>query len=336
MQTVMEDKRSLWRRSHSLAEFEETMSTLLRPCRAEERRGARYRTEILHERIGGLGMTVVSTGSPARIKVAPDRRLSLLQIPLAGAFISHAGRRESAAYEYASDAQLVDAQSALDLEFQDATRMLIIDLTPEQIDAVGGFSTVRACGGERRISLRTAEGGRLLRLARFVLNEMENAPLDGAAADIARGLEQSMIATIGAALDAAQRSARSIGDTPCTLRAHPENDPRALRQAERFMREHVAEALTPADIAGAAGLSPRSLHRLFRRHRDTTPLAALKDMRLERVHAELLSGRCPPNGLTALAMEWGFNHSGLFAADYRRKFGAAPSETLRAHSRRYS
>ena len=61
-----------------------------------------------------------------------------------------------------------------------------------------------------------------------------------------------------------------------------------------------------------------------------TPLSAFKDMRLARVHEEILSGRCPPSGLTTLALEWGFNHSGLFAADYRRKFGQSPSDTLRA------
>jgi AraC-like DNA-binding protein len=32
---------------------------------------------------------------------------------------------------------------------------------------------------------------------------------------------------------------------------------------------------------------------------------------------------------TAVARKWGFGHYGRFAADYRRRFGHKPSETLR-------
>lgn len=330
MQNVTEDRRSLWRRSSSLAEFEQTMSSLLRPCQAQEKRGARYRTEVLHERVGGLGMTAVSIGGAARIKVDPDRTLSLLQIPIAGTFVSHHARHESERYADGADAQLVDAESPLELDFQDATRMLIVDLTPAQAEAVGGLGPVRASGGQRRVSLGTPEGARLLRLARFMLAEIEAGPLSAAAEDLGQGLEQTLIAAIGGALDAA----RGAEAAPRSAEAGPA--PEALRRAERFMREHLTEALDPARIAEAAGLSTRSLHRLFRRHRGVTPLAAFKEMRLERVHAEILAGRCPEGGLTGLAMDWGFNHAGLFAADYRRKFGHPPSETLRARASGFS
>lgn len=324
LQTPADGARALWRRSDSLADFEATMSSLLRPCRAEERRGARYRTEVLHERMGSLGLTAVRIGGHARIRVAPDRSLSLLQIPIAGAFASHLARQDSERYAAGACAQLVDASAPLELDFDEATRMLIIDLTPAQIEAFGGAAAVRAGRGQRRVSLETTGGARLMRVARFVLAEIEAGPLGEAAADLGRGLEQAMIAAIGGALDA---------ETPAPRPREAAAATGPLARAERFMREHLDQPLTPAEIAAAAGLSPRSLHRLFRAHRGATPLAAFKEMRLERVHAEILSGRCPPNGLTALAMDWGFNHAGLFAADYRRKFGRAPSETLRERAR---
>ena len=321
MQSLMADRRALWRRSDSLADFEATMSALLRPCRAQERRGARYRTEVLHERVGALGLTAVRTGGAARITVAPDRAPSLLQIPILGAFDSHLGRAGSRRYEAGAAAQLVDAQAPLEMDFDAATRMLIIDLTPAQIEAMGGAAAIRGAHGQRRVPLEGAAGARLMRLAHFMLAEVEAGPLGPGAADLGAGLEQALIAAIGGAIDART-------DSPC--RAAVDDAAGPLERAERFMREHLDQALTPAEIADAAGLSPRSLHRMFRARRGATPLAVFKEMRLQRVHEEILSGRCPPNGLTALALDWGFNHAGLFAADYRRRFGRAPSETLRA------
>ncbi|WP_264933621.1 helix-turn-helix domain-containing protein [Streptomyces sp. A012304] len=51
----------------------------------------------------------------------------------------------------------------------------------------------------------------------------------------------------------------------------------------------------------------------------------LRNVRLGRVHAELLTGA---TGVTEVAGRWGFTHLSRFSAAYRRRFGAAPSETL--------
>ncbi len=320
MLELTEDSRALWKRSASLIDFEATMSALLRPCRVGEQRGARYQTEVLHDRIAGLGLTAVRTGGKARVTVAPDRSLSLLQIPISGAFDSHCTRQDSQRYEANAAAQLVDAQAPLDLDFHEATRMLIIDLTPAQFDALGGAKAISGGRGHHKISMKTDAGRRLMRFSRFLLTEVEAGPMGAQCPDLGVGLEQALIAAVGGALDSASMQSSAASAHCCG----------PLSRAERFMRENLDQALTPADIAEAAGLSPRSLHRLFRTHRSTTPLAAFKDMRLMRVHEDILAGRCAPNGLTALALDWGFNHSGLFAADYRRKFGHSPSETLRA------
>jgi AraC-like DNA-binding protein len=36
--------------------------------------------------------------------------------------------------------------------------------------------------------------------------------------------------------------------------------------------------------------------------------------------------------VTAVARKWGFGHYGRFAADYQRRFGRKPSETLRTNA----
>lgn len=50
-------------------------------------------------------------------------------------------------------------------------------------------------------------------------------------------------------------------------------------------------------IAAAARLSPRALQEAFRRHLDRTPTAYLRDVRLQRAHAELRAAE-PEEGTT--------------------------------------
>jgi AraC-like DNA-binding protein len=114
------------------------------------------------------------------------------------------------------------------------------------------------------------------------------------------------------------------------LRRHQRNaTPRQIRDALDFMRANMHQPLTLSDVAAAAGISVRSLQYGFRRFRNVTPLAYLRDIRLEAVQAELSS---PLNALSIrdVALKWGFAHMGHFAARYRATYGEAPSETARS------
>ena len=83
------------------------------------------------------------------------------------------------------------------------------------------------------------------------------------------------------------------------------------------------------DVVAAAGSSARSIYAGFRRFRDTTPMAYLKQLRLLRAHDELLAADPTRQTVTEIAMKWRFFHLGYFAAGYRRRFGEPPSTTLR-------
>src|SRR5215212_6551662 len=107
--------------------------------------------------------------------------------------------------------------------------------------------------------------------------------------------------------------------------------PQPLRRALIFIEERAGDPITLNEIAMAARLSPRGLQAAFRRHLDTTPLAHLRSIRMERAHRDLQSAD-PANGVSvaATAAKWGFTHLGRFAIDYRRRFGVYPSQTLRS------
>jgi AraC-like DNA-binding protein len=107
--------------------------------------------------------------------------------------------------------------------------------------------------------------------------------------------------------------------------------PQPLRRARAFIDDHAGDPITLSDIAVAARLSPRGLQAAFRRHLDTTPLAYLRGVRMERAHRDLQRAG-PGDGVSvaALAAKWGFTHLGRFAIEYRRQFGVYPSYTLRS------
>ncbi len=113
--------------------------------------------------------------------------------------------------------------------------------------------------------------------------------------------------------------------------SYPGDTPQPLRRALLFIDEHAGEPITLNEIAAAARLSPRGVQAAFRRHLDTTPLAYLRGVRMERAHRDL-EGAQPANSesVATIAARWGFTHLGRFAIDYRRRFGSYPSQTLRA------
>ncbi|MDJ0513983.1 MAG: helix-turn-helix domain-containing protein [Methyloceanibacter sp.] len=85
--------------------------------------------------------------------------------------------------------------------------------------------------------------------------------------------------------------------------------------------------LTPADLCDHAGVGERTLQNAFRDRFGTTPAAFLKARRLAAVRAALKNCN---DGLAVgdIAADYGFFHTGQFAADYRRAYGELPSETL--------
>ena len=77
-------------------------------------------------------------------------------------------------------------------------------------------------------------------------------------------------------------------------------------------------------MTGAAGVGVRALQAGFRRSLGTTPLAYLRDHRLDLARQALATGREP---VTQVAFRFGFAHLGRFSAVYRERFGESPRAT---------
>lgn len=105
---------------------------------------------------------------------------------------------------------------------------------------------------------------------------------------------------------------------------------RPVRHALDYLEHHLSEPITMADLAKHTGASVRSIQQGFRDELGITPMAWLRDRRLERARQELVDAT-PSDGVTVtgVAEHWGFNHLGGFAVLYRKRWGESPSETLR-------
>jgi AraC-like DNA-binding protein len=102
-----------------------------------------------------------------------------------------------------------------------------------------------------------------------------------------------------------------------------------LRRAAAFIEDNAHRDITTADIAAAASVTIRAVQLAFRRHWDTTPLAYLRRVRLDRAHRDLLAADPAHETVTAVAYRWGFPSTSRFAAQYRAAYGVLPSHTLR-------
>ncbi|WP_433316486.1 helix-turn-helix transcriptional regulator [Micromonospora sp. CA-269861] len=113
----------------------------------------------------------------------------------------------------------------------------------------------------------------------------------------------------------------------------PENrrdaHPGSLQRAVSFIDDNAHRDISASEIAAASYVNIRALQVAFRRHLDTTPMAYLRQVRLEYAHRELIDADPDVTSVARIAARWGFANHSRFTASYRAAFGIRPSYTLR-------
>lgn len=106
---------------------------------------------------------------------------------------------------------------------------------------------------------------------------------------------------------------------------------RTVRQSLDYIERHLSEPLSMDAIAEHVGVSVRSIQQGFKDELGVTPMAYLRERRLERVREELTDAAAGDGvTVTEVAERWGFNHLGSFAVLYRKRWGESPSQTLQS------
>lgn len=104
--------------------------------------------------------------------------------------------------------------------------------------------------------------------------------------------------------------------------------PRDVKRAVDYMESNLDAPITLSDIVGVAGVPGRTLFKHFEDWKGVSPMRYLRNTRFQRAREALKRARAEAS-VTEIAKSCGFNHMSRFSAEYRKRFGESPSETLR-------
>jgi len=119
-----------------------------------------------------------------------------------------------------------------------------------------------------------------------------------------------------------------LGGLPTRIKKRP-LEPYFLKHADRFISEHIGETLPVERLAIQCGVSVRTLENTFANFRGITPVAHMRNMRLDQARHALDETEV---SVREVAARFGFRSSTTFALEYRRRFGMPPSRTKRPDS----
>jgi AraC-like DNA-binding protein len=106
-----------------------------------------------------------------------------------------------------------------------------------------------------------------------------------------------------------------------------------VRHVIHWMREHFTESLRVDELAELARMSPSAFHRAFHAVTSMSPIQYQKSIRLQEARLRLIAS---PGDIGATAYAVGYESPSQFSREYKRTFGASPSEDaafLRAAAR---
>jgi AraC-like DNA-binding protein/ATP/maltotriose-dependent transcriptional regulator MalT len=115
-------------------------------------------------------------------------------------------------------------------------------------------------------------------------------------------------------------------DLPTAVRKRP-LEPFFVKSADRFILEHIGETLPVRRLAEHCGVSQRTLEKAFIDSRGLTPVAHMRNLRLDHARNALDESDV---SVGEVAARFGFGSSTTFALEYRKRFGMSPSRTKRA------
>lgn len=114
---------------------------------------------------------------------------------------------------------------------------------------------------------------------------------------------------------------------PQILLGHPP-ERRRLDELCDFIRAHLDQPLNLTLLEKQSGLSARSLQLAFQKTFGISPMAWIRNARLDQAHDRLIAPT-PEDSVMSVALDCGFPHLSDFARRYRMRFGECPSLVLR-------
>jgi len=273
-------------------------------------------------------VTFSDMGYGADVLVTPGQLggFYLVQIPLAGkGWVSLSGQQHGCLPGMAT---IQDPERPVDMYWSGDCRKIVLRFDRAGLERFAELHTGRRVGGALpllpSIDLSTPSGTAL----KVLLNSVASLPAD--ASDALSPLMKAHLETcfMSAMLTLQPGQESESGGTGDRF-----EPPQAVRRVRDYLHAKAHEPIDLSELSDVGGVPLRTLHHQFKRALGVTPMQLLREIRLERVRAELLRG-APGTNVTSVALDWGFDHLGRFAASYRERYGETPRDTLqrlRAH-----
>ncbi|WP_055477514.1 AraC family transcriptional regulator [Sphaerimonospora mesophila] len=286
-------------------------------------RGARLDARMNAMDLDRIGLCALDYGAEVLITPSPWESCFLVMIPLSGAAeVSHGRERIVSTADVAS---VLSPTEQLTLRWAAGTPQLITRFDRAALES----HLSRMIGREVHEPLDFSLGMDLNRAACRSWMSVVGLLRQEAESDGAMLSQPLAVSQLEGLLMTQLLLAQPNNYTTALLGDQPRVAPPAVKRAMELIEGHAAEPLTVEDIAEAVGVGVRALQEGFRRHLETTPMAYLRDVRLDHVRAELTAGAPGTTTVTDIAFRWGFVHLGRFSLAYRQRFGETPSQTLR-------
>jgi AraC-like DNA-binding protein len=241
------------------------------------------------------------------------KRFHLVHIPLRGSYWFEAeGERQQVGV---GQAHVIRPDLHLRMDWSSTCQLLVLRSTDSRLAECAALLR----GGSNRgsvLSCTKGPGASLGRTAEFLTGELMEGGLLRTRTPAAEIADSLLIdALVHAMSSAAKRPTREQND--------------CVGLAQRYIVSNLKSDLSSAAIAAACGVSSRSLFRAYRAMRGTSPMSWARNLRLQRVRADLQRPDLIDQTISQIASDWGFTHFGHFCEVYRRLYGETPTNTRR-------
>lgn len=120
---------------------------------------------------------------------------------------------------------------------------------------------------------------------------------------------------------------KSLNETSGKLQKKTTNTRKAIfHKSLNYIEQNIEQPLRLKDIYTHVDTSERNLRYIFNDLAELSPKKVINYLKLNKARKDIINSR-DDRRITDIANKWGFNHSGQFAADYKKLFGEYPTET---------
>lgn len=284
-------------------------------------RGARVDAFMQHAPLGGVSLNRLRYGATVDIDAGRPQDFVLVMMPTTGTADVCCGRQRVRATPLL--ASVVTPTETLIQTLHEGCDQIMVRIDRALVERICAQHFGHALRGPVEFKLgmdMTTPGGVSWQLlVSHLAIELERQAGEGGSALVNAQLEHLLVTTL------LMTQPNNYQDE--LLNPHQSIAPRHVRRAEEYILAHADQPLTIGDLAAHAKVSTSALFAGFRQFRDTTPMAYLKTVRLQRVREELQAPDAAAQTMTSVAMRWGFHHLGHFTKDYKDRYGECPSKT---------